>query len=303
MASRRALLKLAGLSALSLPMAALPAQARAAGAGTRPDAIAAAPDLAALEAASGGRLGVALLRDGAWGVQFGHRVDERFPMASTFKALLASAVLARVDRGTLSLDQRLAVREADMLEHAPVTGRHVGRDLTVRDLCQATMVWSDNPAANLLLPLVDGPVGLTAFLRAAGDAVTVCARNEPLANVFAVGDPRDTTSPQAMAGNLQRFVLGDVLSPASRLQLTDWLIGNRTGDARIRAAAPAGWRVGDKTGGASGISNDIGVLWPADGGRPWLLACYLQGSALDGAARDAVVRRASELALAYARGA
>ena len=303
MASRRALLKLAGLSALSLPMAVLPAAARAAGPGASADAIAAAPDLAALEAASGGRLGVALLRDGDPAVRVGHRVDARFPMASTFKFLLASAVLARVDRGALSLDQRLVVRDADMLEHAPVTGRHVGRDLTVRDLCQATMVWSDNPAANLLLPLVDGPAGLTAFLRAAGDTVTICARNEPEVNLFAAGDPRDTTTPLAMAGNLQRFVLGDVLSPASRLQLTDWLIGNRTGDARIRAGAPAGWRVGDKTGGASGVSNDIAVLWPADGGRPWLLGCYLQGSALDGAARDAVLRRASELALAQVRSA
>ncbi|MCD9030637.1 class A beta-lactamase [Luteimonas sp. Y-2-2-4F] len=294
MSSRRSFLKLAGIAALSAPAAPLLAQAAAA----RPPSIAAAPDLAALKAASGGRLGVALLRAGGDAVRLGHRSGERFPMASTFKYLLAAAVLARADAGALSLDRRLPVREADMLAHAPATGRHVGRDLSVRDLCRGTMVWSDNPAANLLLPLIGGPAGLTAFLRERGDAVTHCARYEPEANRFAPGDTRDTSTPAAMAGNLQRFVLGDALSPASRAQLADWLIDNRTGDRRIRAGVAEGWRVGDKTGGADGVSNDIALLWPPGGGAPWLLACYLQGSPLDAEARDDVLRRAAELAIA-----
>lgn len=296
MSSRRSFLKLAGMAALSAPAAPLLAQAAAA----PPPAIAAATDLAALEAASGGRLGVALLRAGDGAPRLAHREGERFPMASTFKFLLAAAVLARADAGALSLDRRLPVRAADLLAHAPATGRHVGRDLTVRDLCRGTMVWSDNPAANLLLPLVGGPEGLTAFLREHGDTVTECARYEPEVNRFAPGDPRDTSTPVAMAANLQRFALGDALAPASRAQLADWLIDNRTGDGRIRAGVPTDWRVGDKTGGTRGVSNDIALLWPP-GGTPWLLACYLQGSPLPAEARDDVLRRAAELAVAAAR--
>jgi beta-lactamase class A len=157
-------------------------------------------------------------------------------------------------------------------------------------------------AANLLLPLVGEPAGLTAFLRAQGDAVTVTARYEPEANRFAPDDPRDTTSPAAMAANLQRFVLGDALGAAARQQLADWLIDNETGDARLRAGLPEGWRVGDKTGSnGRDTTNDIAVLWPTAGGSPWILASYLQGSALDDDGRNGILRRVGELAGARLR--
>lgn len=255
-----------------------------------------AADFAALEKASGGRLGVTLLNT-ATGQRNGHRQDERFPMCSTFKFVLSACVLHLADQGTLSLDRRLPISAQDMLSHAPVTRRHVGKDLTVRDLCRATMVTSDNPAANLLLGVVGGPAGVTAFLRANGDAVTRNDRLEPEMNEFAPGDPRDTTSPAAMAASLQRFVLGDVLKPASRLQLADWLIDNETGDARLRAGLSKAWRVGDKTGSnGEDTTNDIAILWPLAGGTPWVLTTYLQGATVDDAGRNDVLRQAAVIA-------
>lgn len=306
MTDRRRFLKSTGLAAGALLAApVLAATANASGAplqGSAPGAVATAPDFAALERASGGRLGVAVM-DAGGRYRTGHRPDERFPMCSTFKAILAAAVLARADRGALDLDQRLPVREADLLEHAPVTGRHVGKDLTLRDLCRATMVTSDNPAANLLLTRLGGPAALTGFLRAQGDTVTRSDRLEPEMNRFAPGDPRDTTSPRAMAASLHRCVLGDALSPASRQQLADWLIDNQTGDACLRAGIGPQWRVGDKTGGnGSDTRNDIAVLWPRAGGAPWLVTAYLQGAKVDSAARDAVLARAGQLATAAIGG-
>ncbi len=290
MIDRRQFLALGGAACAGI--AAVPLLARAVSAP-------AAAGFAALEAESGGRLGVCLWHP-ASGARFGQRMDERFPMCSTFKFLLAAAVLERAGRGALSLDQRVPVRAADLLAHSPVSARHVDKDLGVRDLCRATLTTSDNAAANLLLPLVGGPAGLTAFLRAQGDAVTLAARYEPDANRFAMDDPRDTTSPAAMAGNLQRFVLGDALALAGRRQLADWLIDNETGDARLRAGLPAGWRVGDKTGSnGRDTSNDIAVLWPRRGGTPWVLAAFLQGSTLDDAGRDGILRRVSERAAAH----
>ncbi|MFT3761871.1 MAG: class A beta-lactamase [Pseudoxanthomonas sp.] len=289
MFARRQFLK---FSASTLAAAvALPALAR-----TPASASAAADDFAALEKRSGGRLGVCLWHP-ASGRRSGHRLDERFPMCSTFKFLLAAAALHRAERGELSLDRRVPVRPADMLGNSPVSERHVGKDMTVRDMCRATVTTSDNAAANLLLWLVGEPAGLTAFLRAQGDAVTVVARYEPEANRFALGDPRDTTSPAAMAGNLQRFVLGDALEPASRAQLADWLIDNQTGDKRLRAGLPRGWRVGDKTGNnGRDTTNDIAVLWPADGGAPWILTAFLQGASGGDDERDAVLKRVAEIA-------
>lgn len=299
MLARRQFLTLSGAA---LASALLPVGlAGAAETTSAPAAPVTAADFAALEKASGGRLGVCLWNPGS-GARYGHRMDERFPMCSTVKFPLSAAVLQHVDAGRLSLDQRVPVQQSDILDHSPFTGRHVGKSMTVRDLCRATMIVSDNAAANLLLPLIGGPAGLTTFLRQHGDRVTVSARNEPELNRFAAGDPRDTTSPAAMAGNLQRFLLGDVLKDASRQQLADWLIDNQTGDARLRAGLPQGWRVGDKTGSnGRDTTNDIAVLWPLAGGTPWLLVSYLQGSPLDDDGRNDILRQVGALAGARLR--
>ncbi|MEG2805005.1 L2 family extended-spectrum class A beta-lactamase [Stenotrophomonas sp.] len=294
---RRRFLQWTGAAAAS----ALTATALARMPATSAPALATARDFAALEAASGGRLGVTLLET-ASGRRIGHRQDERFPMCSTFKFALCAAVLHQAEDGRLALDRRVPVRPQDMLSHAPVTARHVGRDLSVRDLCRATMVTSDNPAANLLLAVIGGPAAVTAFLRASGDAVTRNDRNEPDVNRFAPGDPRDTTSPAAMAASLQRLVLGETLQPASRLQLADWLIDNETGDARLRAGLSKAWRVGDKTGSnGEDTTNDIAILWPLAGGAPWVLTSYLQGATVDDAGRNDVLRQVAVLAEQHMR--
>jgi beta-lactamase class A len=231
-----------------------------------------------IEAASGGRLGVAVL-DTQDGRRLQHRGDERFPLCSTFKFLAAAHVLARVDRQQEQLDRRIPVRTADLVDYSPVTQPRADRDpMTVEELCAAAMTISDNTAANLLLASMGGPAGLTAYLRKLGDPQTRLDRNEPTLNTGRPGDPRDTTTPAAMLATMQKLVLGEALSPASRGRLTQWLIDNQTGNSRLRAGLPAGWRVGDKTGsGAYGTNNDIGVIWPT-GRKPVLVTAYLTGT-------------------------
>lgn len=233
--------------------------------------------LSELERADGGRLGVAVL-DTANGGFVGWRQDERFAMCSTFKFLLTAAVLARADRGEVGLDRRMPIGRDDLIAHSPVTERHVGpAGLTIAQLCEATMTQSDNAAANLLLPLVGGPAGLTTVLRGWGDTMTRLDRPEPHLNDVPPGDERDTTTPRAMSAHLRDLVLGDTLAPASRTQLTAWLVANRTGDRRLRAGLPKDWRVGDKTGSGPGTTNDVAVLWPP-GRAPLLVAAYLTAS-------------------------
>ena len=234
-------------------------------------------EFARIELATTGRLGVAAF-DMETGLRANHRGDERFPMCSTFKAMLSAAVLHRVDRGESSLDQRMQIEAKDILAYAPVTKQHVGTSMTVSELCVAVGTLSDNTAANLLLREIGGPAGLTAFFRTIGDNVSRLDRWEVELNEAVPGDPRDTTSPVAMLKNLQRVALGDVLQPASRQRLVDWMVANKTGDARLRAGVPRDWRVGDKTGtGERGTYNDIGVFWPP-GRKPIIVTVYLTGA-------------------------
>jgi beta-lactamase class A len=237
-----------------------------------------AKELARLEAESGGRLGVAVL-DTSTGAMAGHRADQPFPMCSTFKVLAVAAILRRVDAQGEKLERRIGFTKADLVSYSPVTERHLGGDgMSLAELCEAAITRSDNTAANLLLANIGGPANLTAFVRTLGDQVTRLDRIEPELNEATPGDPRDTTTPNAMLSNLQKLVLGEVLSSASRDQLTAWMIGNKTGDARLRAGLPAGWRVGDKTGsGARGTANDVAVIWPAER-APVIVAVYLIGA-------------------------
>jgi beta-lactamase class A len=234
--------------------------------------------VAKAEAASGGRIGFAV-HDTATGKRFSHRGSERFAMASTFKMLLVAAILEQVDKGKERLDRAIPVKASDLLPVSPVTEKHVGGTVTVAELAEATMIYSDNAAANLLLPAVGGPAGLTAFLRRIGDPVTRLDRNEPMMSEARPGDPRDTTSPEAILATWERILLGNVLTPASRARLTGWLVANTTGDTRLRAGLPKGWRVGDKTGtGANNNVNDIAIIWPdrADK-RPLFIASFVNG--------------------------
>jgi beta-lactamase class A len=245
--------------------------------------------LAELDKRGGGRLGCAVL-DTSTGAVIAHRGGERFPMCSTFKASAVAFVLWRADRRAERLDRRIVYSARDVLPGSPVTKLHVGGDgIPVADLCAAAITVSDNTAANLLLASFGGPAALTNFWRSIGDTVTRLDRMEPELSDGAPGDPRDTTTPAAMLENLHKFVLGDVLAPASREIFTKWLVANTTGDARLRAGLPRDWVIGDKTGtGGHETSNDIAVIWPPDR-KPFVVAAYLtQGSASAGA-RDAIL--------------
>jgi beta-lactamase class A len=231
-----------------------------------------------IETESGGRLGVAIL-DVASGATSLHRGDERFPMCSTFKLLAVAATLAKVEGGQEQLARRVGIEAGDILSYAPVTKQHAGaQGMTVGELCEAAIIWSDNTAANLLLRALGGPSAVTDYARALGDTVTRLDRVEPDLNEATPGDVRDTTTPRAMAANLKRLATEDVLG-GSREQLLAWLIGCKTGDAKLRAGLPKTWRIGDKTGsGAYGSSNDVAVIWPAADHPPLVVAAYLTGT-------------------------
>jgi beta-lactamase class A len=249
---------------------------------------------AQLEEANGGRLGVTAL-DTASGERSEYRGDERFPMCSTFKFLLASAVLQRVDGHRETLHRAVAIPSKPLLSHSPLTEPRAGRTMTVGALCHAVLTQSDNTAANLLLETIGGPAGVTRFARSIRDTVTRLDRNELSLNESLPDDPRDTTSPTAMAGDLNSILLGEVLTRPSRNQLTTWMEANVTGLDRLRAKLPAGWRAVDKTG-ANGehTSNDIAVLWPI-GKPPIIVAAYITQCTGPESKRAAILAKIGEL--------
>ena len=217
-------------------------------------------------------------------------------MCSTFKFLAAAAVLKRVDEKKEKLERFVPYSAKDILEYAPVTKEHLNDGgMILGALCEAAIEQSDNTAGNLLLNAIGGPAGLTNFARALGDRVTRLDRIEPELNSAIPGDERDTTTPAAISSDMQRLLLGDALSEASRRKLDDWLQRNETGGSMIRAGVPKTWSVGDKTGrGANGATNDIAIMRPP-GRAPILLAIYSVGSTATANDRAAAIAEVTKV--------
>ncbi len=181
----------------------------------------------------------------------------------------------------------------------PITRKELANgQMTIAALNAASIQYSDNTAANLLLDTVGGPKALTQYLRSIGDQTTRLDRNEPTLNANVAGDERDTSTPQAMAATLRKLLVGNHLSSASKQQLNAWLLGNTTGDAKLRAGFNPFWMVGDKTGsGSNGASNDVAIVYPR-GQAPFIIAVFYTGSSLSGDEKSAVIAEVGKIAAA-----
>lgn len=242
------------------------------------------------------RLGVYAIDTGT-GRSITHRPDERFAFASTCKALLAAVML---EKNSLRELDRLVRYDADDLAgagYSPITEKHLDTGLTLRELCDAAIRYSDNGAANLLFHEIGGPKKLESALVSIGDRVTRCDRYEDALSEALPGDLRDTSTARALATDLRTYVLGDTLPKDKRDVLTDWLKRNTTGDKVIRAGAPAGWQVGDKTGtGGYGTRNDIAIVWPPKA-APIAIAVLSRRDEKDAEPDDALLAGAAKVTL------
>jgi beta-lactamase class A len=306
--SRRSFLAAAALLPLPLPLAACGAGGRSSGrADPPPSASRSTPApsrppvrrarLADLERAYGARVGVYALATGT-GATVVHRAGERFAFCSVFKALAAAAVLHH--RSPHDLDRLITYTRADLRSTTPVTGRHLATGMTLRQLCDAAVRFSDGAAGNLLMREIGGPRKLTAYLRGLGDRTSRMDHYEPELHDVPPGDPSDTTTPEAVATDFRALLLGTALPARDRALLLDWLSRNATpvGARRIRAGLPGGWKVADKTGtGDYGRANDVAVVHPPRG-EPLVLAVMTDRPGHDAEPSDALVAEATRRTVA-----
>ncbi|MEV5147366.1 class A beta-lactamase [Streptomyces sp. NPDC052727] len=289
---RRRLIK-AGLAFTGAAMTTTALSAPAASASPGAESRAGHPELAELERRYGARLGV-YARNVRTGRTVSHRAGERFAMCSTFKAFAAAAVLRdQADRAPL--DRVVHYPPHDILPNSPRTEENLATGMTVADLCAAAIQYSDNAAGNLLLRELGGPAGLTRFYRSLGDGVSRLDRWEPELNTAIPGDPRDTTTPEAIATSLERVTLGRALARVDRERFVGWLKGTTTSSARFRKGLPKEWVVADKTGtGDYATANDIGVVWTTRR-TPLVLAVLSGKSTPDAPVDEALIADAAAI--------
>ena len=239
--------------------------------------------IAALERRHGAYVGL-YASDLNGGRSISHRGQEAFAMCSTFKGYASARVLQMVEQGQLTLDQTVFVDPSAIVANSPRTAPRAGGDMTLDELCQAALQVSDNTAGNLLLKTIGGPPAITAFARSIGDPSSRLDRWETELNSAVPGDPRDTSTPEALGGGYRSLLAGDALAPPQRQQLEDWMRANET--SSMRPALPPGWTIADKTGsGDYGSTNDVGVAYGPSGQRV-LLAQMTRSQANDPKAQN-----------------
>ncbi|GAA3662919.1 class A beta-lactamase [Microbacterium marinilacus] len=290
-------------------LAALTAGCTAPGgaAATRPSAEAGAPEASAPSEGLPGDVEAALVEleerhdvtvgvsvHSAQGAELAYNADERFGYASTLKAFAGAALLATLSASGRSATVTWTQDDIDAAGYSPVTTAHLGDGLSLAMLAESAVRESDNTAMNLVMRAIGGPGGLEAFLRSLGDEHTLVSAEEPELNDSAPGEPAHTTTPDAFAAALQAVFEDDHLSADDALTLEEWMSGNATGDALIRASAPADWEVADKSGGAGGVRNDIAVVTTPAGERLFV-AILTATNDPDASYDDAVVAEAASV--------
>lgn len=301
---------------LTLMLVAAPATAQTLPSGLNDQVTAAAQTPA-------GKVGVAAI-DLDTGATVTVNGDQRFPMASVVKVAIAAAWLDGVDRGLWSLttmyplDEAMRVRSDGITDTLP----HPGVALSGANLVELSVTVSDNTATDMLLKAVGGPAAVTRWLNsknirdqrvdrsiarllidvsghtpdpalADGPALATFMPVEPWrtdsekwpVNAAFDTDPRDSTTPLAMARLLARLHKGELLQAPTTRFLFEVLARTSTGAKRVKVALPAGTPWAHKTGTLPGISNDVGVLTLPNGHRVAL--AVLSYGEPDPAKRDA----------------
>jgi beta-lactamase class A len=220
------------------------------------------------------------------------RGGDRFPMGSVYKFPIALAVLQRVDAGALSLDQKVTIVPSEFsLGFSALRDKANGRaiTLTIEELLTHMVSHSDNTASDVLMKLVGGPRAVTARTAELGAGVRIDRSEREMAieldkkggvEQYAV-DPRDTSTPDAMAQLLVTFWnKRDGLTPKSHEVLVRIMSATSTGKRRIKAAVPAGATIAHKTGTMPGTTNDIALI-TLPNGEHVALAIFTKASKRD----------------------
>ncbi|HXG93846.1 MAG TPA: class A beta-lactamase [Blastocatellia bacterium] len=284
-------------------------------------------EIARLARLSGGTVGVTAIHLES-GRRVSLNGSERFPMASTFKVPIAAQLFSRIDRGEVKLDQMIEIKQSDLHPGSGTLAdlfNKGGLTLSVRNLLELMLLISDNSATDVLLRVAGGAQAVTSRMKELGiEGISV---NRSTAQLIAdwAGitnlppesewtparfetlfmsvkpedrkaaaerfnqDPRDTSTPDAMAALLERIYRKDFLKAESADLLLDIMRRCRTGEARLKGILPQGTEVAHKTGTIGGSTNDVGIITLPDGAGHVAIAVFVKSSEKETAARERAI--------------
>jgi beta-lactamase class A len=282
-------------------------------------------EIVRLASSAGGTVGVGAIHIES-GRRVSVNGDLRFPMASTYKVPIAVQLLARIDQGEVKLDQMVELKPNDIRPNGTIRSllSKPGLSLSVRNLLELMLLVGDNSATDVLLRLAGGPQAVTARMKAfsiegidvsrpiikvLADSVGIrlppegewkpelldqlyeatTPETRRAATVKWEADPRDTSTPDAMAALLLRIHRKDLLKRESAELLLDSLLRNQEGDTRLKGMVPSGTVVAHKMGSIGRTTNDVGIITLPDTAGHVAIAVFVKSSDREEAERERAI--------------
>ncbi|HEX5727035.1 MAG TPA: serine hydrolase [Longimicrobiaceae bacterium] len=232
----------------------------------------------------------------------------RMHAASTMKVPVMLELFRRADRGELSLDDSVAVRNAfasiadgSAYSLTPAEDSdsalylRVGGRATVRELVDRMITRSSNLATNLVIDLAE-PRRIAATLRELGAADMHVLRGVEDIPAYRAG-MNNTTTAYGFMKVLEAVASGRGASPAATREMVA-ILQRQAFREMIPAGLPPGTPVANKTGWITGIDHDGAIVYPP-GRAPYVLVVLTRGFTDRAAAR----RLAADLSRAVYRHA
>lgn len=205
--------------------------------------------------------------------------EKHFPMQSVFKFHIALAVLSEIDKGKLSLDQKVEISKNDLLPEdfwSPLRDENPnGGSFTIERLIQYSVSHSDNTACDVLIRLIGTPKTVEEYIKKSGiNDIKITFNEEEMQanweNMF-----QNWTTPKAASETLKLFYenKSNLLSKSSYDFFWKTNKETTTGKNRIRGQLPektvvahkTGWSGTNKETGITAAVNNIGIVFLPSG--------------------------------------
>lgn len=223
--------------------------------------------------------------------------DKRFAYASTFKALSSAMLLEKTPHN--ELNKKVHVSKEDIVPYSPVLEKFINKDISIKKLIEATMLYSDNTANNMIIEELDGYKEVNKRLKSLDDKTTKPSRMEPELNNYNPKSNRDTSTPQAFGKTLNKLIKDGRLSKENKVFLIDLMINNKSGDTLIKKGAPKNFKVADKSGQAITYAsrNDVALVYPKGESKPIVLVIFTNKEGKTDKPNDKVVSETAKVVL------
>lgn len=223
--------------------------------------------------------------------------DKRFAYASTFKAVSSSMLLEETPHN--ELNKKVHVSKEDIVPYSPVLEKFINKDITIKKLIEATMLYSDNTANNMIIEELGGYKEVNKRLKSLDDKTTKPSRMEPELNNYDPKSNKDTSTPQAFGKTLNKLINNGRLSKENKAFLIDLMIKNKSGDTLIKKGAPKNFKVADKSGQAITYAsrNDVALVYPKGESKPIVLVIFTNKEEKTDKPNDKVVSETAKVVL------